>query len=142
MAVDETIGVEEAVQEFLQAAGTALRDELGADEVWIGEMPSDFANDRKAVVLSLLSERGPEHGALTNAIIALRCYGGTGTAANYNSPRQVYRALYKRLHNARATTTAGEILLASLLQGGNKGKEPQTGFTFYDATFSVDYADN
>jgi len=121
------------IYEYLSESGTALATLLGG-RIWSPVVAAGFKNEEPAIVFHPSGE-SPEAPAnvIANTIV-FKCYGGDAT---FQSARDVAKALYDRLHRARAQTTTGEIMLSRCTNMYQGGEDQDTGWPFQVAIFDI-----
>ena len=129
--------VDEYLQDpdFLGVDDVNLKTFMGGNYFSTPVAPPKFENEHKGIVFH--AETGSSHitGALESIAVVFKCYGGE---IGYTAARNVRKALYQYLHNARLKETASGLLCMAQMTSSFQGPpEPVTGWPVAIARYRI-----
>ena len=121
--------------DFLAAVGTGLYALVGTRIFGPESEPSLVDGKQKAIVMSVAGEGSHFAANSITTLFRFNCYGGTNDAAD---AREVYMALYDRLHGiAGEDVASGRINIAEQVTATQGPADPKTGWPMHTALFQV-----
>lgn len=113
---------------------------LVGKRVYSPDTPGTWANTSKAITYEVIDESDARHGGWQEIAVQFYCYGGDANATTGprdSSARQVYRALYDRLHGAHGVTASGTLHVAVQSNATLGYEEPETQWPVAIATYQA-----
>lgn len=120
-------------------AASPLRTLLGGDFVFVPEVPGNFTGltmPQKAIAFRITGGQTSPYLHAQRARMSFRCYGATSVQA-----REVYRALYDRLHLTQ-NLIVGDVGFHGISESvpGAPLEDPDTDWPFVFAVYDVTVA--
>lgn len=96
-------------------------------------LPDSFKNAQAAICVHPESATTPINAGIVTDTYVFKCYGGTDDP---DDAAAVFRAVYARFQDARATNASGSIVQSELVMTSDM-VDPETGWPVYIGKFKI-----